>query len=52
MYMEDLELLEYVQKSGGYANRGFKYKVVYWDDMEKIKQRIKTELHEQLKKIA
>ena len=51
-YMEDLELLEYVQKSGGYANRGFKYKVVYWDDMEKIKQKIKTGLHEQLKKIA
>ena len=47
-YMEDLELLEYIQKTGGYANRGFKYKIVFWDDMEKIKHRIKERLGEQL----
>jgi len=50
-YMEDLELLEYVQKTGGYANRGFKYKIVYWDDMEKIRERIKEQLGEQLTKL-
>jgi energy-coupling factor transporter ATP-binding protein EcfA2 len=47
-YMEDLRLLEYVQKIGGYANRGFKYKIVFWDDMEKLRQKIKTDLNNQL----
>lgn len=47
-FMEDLELLEYVQKTGGYANRGFKYKIVYWDDMEKIREKIKSGLMNQL----
>ncbi|HET6244218.1 MAG: hypothetical protein H0V01_12800 [Bacteroidetes bacterium] len=47
-FMEDLELLEYIQRTGGYANRGFKYKIVFWDDMEKIRDRIKTELLKQL----
>ncbi len=47
-YMEDLELLEYVQRVGGYANRGFKYKIVFWDDMEKIRVRLKEELNKQL----
>ena len=47
-YMEDLEQLEYIQKVGGYANRGFKYKIVYFDDMEKVKKTIKIRLKEQL----
>lgn len=47
-YFEELELLEYIQRTGGYANRGFKYKVVFWDDMEKIKEKIKQDLKKQL----
>lgn len=47
-YMEDLELLEYVQKTGGYANRGFKYKIIFWDNMENIRQKIKDDLNKQL----
>ena len=47
-YMEDLELLEYVQKVGGYANRGFKYKIVFWDDIEKTRSKVKEELNKQL----
>ncbi len=50
-YMEDLELLEYVQKTGGYANRGFKYKIVYWDNMETVREKIKSGLNEQLEKL-
>jgi len=46
--MEDLELLEYIQKTGGYSNKGYKYKIVYWDDMDKIKDKVKTELNKQL----
>lgn len=47
-YFEQLELLEYIQRTGGYANRGFKYRVVYWDDMEKTREKIKGELQKQL----
>jgi energy-coupling factor transporter ATP-binding protein EcfA2 len=47
-FMEDLELLEYVQRTGGYANRGFKYRIVFWDDMDKIREKIKKELMDQL----
>jgi predicted RecB family endonuclease len=47
-FMEDLELLEYIQKTGGYANKGFKYKIVFWDDMESMREKIKTNLNKQL----
>lgn len=47
-YFEELELLEYIQRTGGYANRGFKYKIVFWDDMEKIKEKITEDLKKQL----
>jgi energy-coupling factor transporter ATP-binding protein EcfA2 len=50
-YMEDLELLEYIQKTGGYANKGFKYKIVFWDDMQSVREKIKSELHSQLEKL-
>jgi ABC-type molybdenum transport system ATPase subunit/photorepair protein PhrA len=50
-YMEDLELLEYVQKVGGYANRGFKYKIVFWDDIEKARSKVKEELGGQLRQL-
>jgi hypothetical protein len=47
-FMEDLELLEYVQRTGGYANRGFKYKIVFWDNIETLRERIKSDLEKQL----
>jgi hypothetical protein len=47
-YFEELELLEYIQRTGGYANRGFKYKVVFWDEMEKIRERVMEDLKKQL----
>jgi energy-coupling factor transporter ATP-binding protein EcfA2 len=51
-YFEQLELLEYIQRTGGYANRGFKYKIVYWDDMEKTRDKIKTALQKQLEVLS
>jgi DNA-binding MarR family transcriptional regulator len=51
-HMEDLEQLEYIQKSGGYSNKGFKYKIVFWDDMEKIRAKIKDELNKQLEQLG
>lgn len=50
-YMEDLEQLEYVQKTGGYANRGFKYKIIFWDDMQTLREKIKQGLNQQLEKL-
>ncbi len=50
-HFEDLELLEYIQRTGGYANRGFKYKIVFWDDIEKIRTKIKEELNRQLSQL-
>lgn len=51
-YMEDLERLEYVQRTGGYINKGYRYKVVYWDDIDKLRTKIKKELNSQLEKIS
>ena len=50
-YFNDLQQLEYVKQNGGYANRGFTYKVVYWDDYSALRERIKKGLYEQLDKL-
>ena len=47
-YFEELELLEYIQRTGGYANRGFKYKIVFWDEMDKIREKVQSDLEKQL----
>jgi hypothetical protein len=47
-YMQLLQELEYIQAVEGSVNKGFKYVVCHWDNMEKLKAKIKTELHKQL----
>ncbi|MNY42905.1 hypothetical protein D3C86_1778330 [compost metagenome] len=47
-YMNLLQELEYIQPVEGSFNRGFKFMISYWDDMEKLKSRIRKELHRQL----
>jgi hypothetical protein len=47
-YMQLLQELEYIQTVEGSVNRGFKYIIGYWDNMEKLKSKIKKELHNQL----
>lgn len=47
-YMQLLQQLEYIQAVEGSVNKGFKYVVCHWDNMEKLKAKIKTELHNQL----
>lgn len=49
-YINKLLELEYLQQYG-FANRGFKYKIVYWDNYKKIRMQIKTHLQNQLEKI-
>ncbi len=47
-YLHDLGQLEYIRQSGGYANRGFNYKVMYWDNVEAMRSKVKRHLQGQL----
>jgi len=47
-YFTDLINLEYITQTGGYANRGFSYKITYWDDIKALRDRIKSYLNNQL----
>ena len=50
-YFNTLLDLEYIYQSGGYPNRGYKYKINYWDDNQKLREKIKQELEKQLEKL-
>jgi hypothetical protein len=47
-YVKTLQELEYIQAVEGSPNKGFKYLIGYWDNMEKLKAKIKEDLHKQL----
>ncbi|WP_428232701.1 hypothetical protein [Flavobacterium sp.] len=47
-YMQTLQELEYIQAVEGSPNKGFKYVISYWDNMEKLKAKIKTNMAMQL----
>ena len=47
-YINDLLSLEYIQQTGGYANRGYQYKVNWWDDIGAIRAKVKRHLQGQL----
>jgi len=42
-YLQNLLDLEYLQATG-FANKGFRYKIVYWDNYEALRKRIKDSL--------
>ena len=46
-YIQQLVNLEYIQQNG-FANRGFKYKITYWDNMAGTRAKIKDSLFNQL----
>lgn len=46
-YLQSLVELEYLQMYG-FANKGFKYKISYWDNYQALRQRIKDDLTRQL----
>jgi DNA primase len=50
-YINDLLDLEYLQQSGGYQNRGYKYKIAYWDNIEALRLRIRNYLNDQIKNL-
>jgi DNA primase len=50
-YANDLTNLEYIKQCGGYSNRGFTYKIMYWDNYESMREKIKQNLDKQVKVI-
>lgn len=47
IYMSRLVQLEYIRQNG-FANRGFTYKIAYWDNMAALRAKIKDSLQNQL----
>lgn len=47
-YLYELIGLEYLQQTGGYANKGFKYRVCYWDNIQKLRGDIQNYLFNQI----
>lgn len=47
-YLNDLIQLEYIRQAGGFANRGFNYKVLYWDNIQALRSKVKRHLQGQL----
>lgn len=47
-YINDLLQLEYIRQSGGHINRGFNYKVLYWDNIQALRAKVKRHLQGQL----
>jgi len=50
-YIYDLLSLEYISISGGHINRGYRYKIIYWDDITRIRSRLKRHLEGQLSQL-
>lgn len=50
-YIYDLLSLEYIAMSGGHANRGYRYRVIYWDDITRMRSRLKRHLEGQLSQL-
>ena len=46
--IEILQKLEHIRIAEGSANRGFKFMVAHWDNLEKMKAKIKEDLNKQL----
>jgi DNA primase len=47
-YIINLLELEYIRQIGGYANRGLKYRIDYWDDYQRLRIKIKEKLMTQI----
>ena len=50
-YLYELISLEYLQQMGGYQNRGYKYKILWWDDIAKLREDVKQHLKNQIDKL-
>ena len=51
-YLTDLISLEYIRQSGGHINKGFNYKVMYWDNIQALRAKVKKYLQDQLDQLT
>ncbi|MEC5395403.1 CHC2 zinc finger domain-containing protein [Bergeyella sp. RCAD1439] len=50
-YINSLLELEYIKQIGGYANKGIKYKIGFWDNHQKLRAEIKDFLQNQINEL-
>jgi DNA primase len=50
-YTSDLTRLEYIRPCGGYSNKGYTYKICYWDNYEALREKLRLRLDEQVKSL-
>ena len=50
-YIQTLLELEYIKQVGGFANKGIKYKISYWDNYQKLRAEIKDFLMFQIEQL-
>ena len=50
-HIQTLLELDYIKQTGGFANKGIKYKISYWDNHQKLRTEIKEFLQNQIRRI-
>ena len=50
-YIQALTELDYIKQTGGFANKGIKYKISYWDNHQKLRTEIKDFLNNQIRQL-
>ncbi len=50
-YIQTLTELDYIKSIGGFANKGIKYKISYWDNYQKLRTEIKDFLMLQIQQL-
>jgi DNA primase len=50
-YMQQLQQYEYIKQVNGFANKGYRYQISYWDSLEALRAKIQDGLEKQLEKL-
>lgn len=50
-YIQTLTELDYIKQTGGFANKGIRYKISYWDNYQKLRAEIKDFLMLQIQQL-
>ena len=50
-YIQALTELDYIKQTGGFSNKGIKYKISYWDNHQKLRTEIKEFLNNQIRQL-
>jgi len=50
-YIQALTELDYIKQTGGFSNKGIKYKISYWDNHQKLRTEIKEFLNNQIQQL-